>query len=184
MKRYSARNAECDDCRLLLAAARSRHHRRSDGEMRCILEAEDQRYRNGRRLPEGQRRQTGAHVADIAISTGEALHRRLGNRIAAQEQPYGEDQRKDDIGRAHAGQDEIGTGKLFHRRARYQLEEERRQRQVDDERVQPAHRLARMVDESRRQVAEKDEAEERQHQTRDFRHDLPRRCRSASRKNA
>ena len=61
-------------------------------------------------------------------------------------------------------------GQLLERRLGEKLEEQRRQRDIDDEGVHPAERLDRLAGDARDEEAEEDQAEERQNETDDVRH--------------
>jgi hypothetical protein len=62
---------------------------------------------------------------------------------------------------------------LFDRRAGNQLEEERRQRDIDDEGVHPAQRLDGLAGDAGDQGAEKDHPEKGQDKTDNVRHETP-----------
>jgi hypothetical protein len=132
----------CKSPRRTFVAALDRHQRRRDDEMQRIFKADNQGHGNGSLLAERQQRQTGTHVADIAVSTGKGLDRAVGQRIAAQEASDQEQQQEDQICRGNVGDDEIGARQLLDRRLRDELEEQGRQRGIDDKGIEPAERLA------------------------------------------
>ena len=81
-----------------------------------------------------------------------------------------EHHREDQVGRKHRAEDEAPFGQLLDRRLGEQLEEQGRQRDVDDEGVHPAERFDRLAGDPRNQEADEDQAEERYDQTDDVGH--------------
>ena len=82
----------------------------------------------------------------------------------------GECERERAAGGERGREDEPAIGELVDRGLRYQLEEQRRQGEIDDEDVEPAMRLLVLPPDLSGQEAEKDHAEERQSESGDFRH--------------
>jgi hypothetical protein len=78
--------------------------------------------------------------------------------------------RKDRVGGDDVGPDEAEVRQLLNRRARQQLDEQRRQRNVHDERVQPAQRLDRLAGDARGNEADHDQPEQRQDQSQYLQH--------------
>ncbi len=153
-----------------LVAACNGHHRRRDNEMRGVFEADDERHRHRRLFAERQKRNARAHIADIAVTCRETLDRRFSEAVFPDKTTDQEHNQENAIGTDEAGGNEIHPRQFFHRRFRHQLEKQRRQRRVDDEGVQPAHRLDRLFRDARSAVADQDEAEKRQQQSHDVSH--------------
>ncbi len=156
--------------RTALLATGHRHHRRRDGEMHDVFEAEDQRHRHGRLLAKGDQRQPRPHIADIAVGGGQPLDRRFGDLAARPEHRCHEHQAEDDEGRKDRPKNVAPLGQPLDRRFGQKLEKQRRQRDIDDERVHPAQRFERLAGYARNREPHEDEAEERQDQPKNVRH--------------
>jgi hypothetical protein len=138
-------------------AARKRHHHRRDGEMHDVLETEDQRHRHRGRFAKGQNGDARPHIADIAIGARKPLDRRVADQCAANEDACGKHQREHRIGDHHAGEHIVPARQLFDRRSRQEFEKQGRQRHIDDEGVEPAHRLLGLPGDPRGDVAKQDQ---------------------------
>ena len=110
---------------------------RNDREQKDAVAAEDQGRRRRRLGAEHGEREARAHIADIAVSAGEARERRLAQRQRTDEPPYshGDDER--DHGRKRGRDQEWRVVQFRERRFRHDPEQQRRQRHVEQEEIHP-----------------------------------------------
>jgi hypothetical protein len=143
------------------------------GEVHGVLEREDQRHRHRRLRPQHHQHHPRPHIADIAIGGAQPLDRAFPDLAARGDHGTGEHQEEHDQRRRKRAGDEAPFGHLLERRARHELKEQRRQRDIDDEDVEPAQRLDRQPGEARGDASEQDHAEERQQKGDDAGHGDP-----------
>ena len=102
-----------------------------------LVETED--YRNGNRSFRTQRRDcySGAHIANISVGSGKPLNGAFGNIAIRCQNASAECQSKRTICAQRAGENESPTGEFCNRGLRKQVEKQRGQRNVDDEKIHP-----------------------------------------------
>ena len=142
--------------------AAKRHQERQQREQQHGIEHENQRRRHGRTGAERGQRQPRPHITDVGIGPENPLDGRFADIAARNEKPDAEREEERDIGAQRRRGDKAPVGQLFKRRRPDQLEEQRRQRDVNNEEIHPGEAALGDLHEAPAGKPEQDQAEKRE----------------------
>ena len=143
---------------------------RHDRKQKDAVAAEYQRGRRRRLAPKHGKRQSGTHIADVAVGAREPRQRRFPKRYPADELPGDHGQDKGGDGSKGGRDQEWRVIEFRERRLGHDAEQQRRQRYVEQEEVHPGEAGFRQPLGFTAGEANEDQAEIRQRKIEDVYH--------------
>ena len=138
--------------------------------MQHVFKTENQCHRNSSLFTQRQQGKSRPHVTNVTIGSRQGLYGRIRNTCLTQKITNHKNQKEDGVGGGHIGKNEVYAGQLLNRRFGDQFEKQRRERNINDECVEPRQSFRWMRSEPGRAISNEDQPEKRQHKADNINH--------------